>query len=106
MTPPLPTRLALTRLQLELELYTEALEVLRGIREEDEEDVEGAYLEGWAWYLRGEKAGEAGLLESSSDLAEGEEAVPGKKECWEEARESLSVCEIVSGMLCTLSSFF
>ncbi|KAL7416715.1 hypothetical protein BDY24DRAFT_378030 [Mrakia frigida] len=103
LIPALPTRLSLTRILLELQKYAFAIELLRGIREEDEEEVEAAYLEGWAWFLWGE---EVALLASAEgtekkeprpagvDVGEGDE-VPEKKECWEEARESLSVCEVL-----------
>jgi len=108
LIPALPTRLSLTRILLELQKYAFAIELLRGIREEDEEEVEAAYLEGWAWFLWGEEVALLGSAEGGAadgekkesrpagvDVGEGDE-VPEKKECWEEARESLSVCEVVS----------
>lgn len=52
--PALPARLHLTRLLLEYSLHLPALDVLSTIREEDSLLVEGAYLEGWAMYLRAE----------------------------------------------------
>lgn len=52
--PNLPARLLLTRLLLEHSLHLEALDVISTIREEDSLNVEGAYLEGWALYLRAE----------------------------------------------------
>ncbi|WWD21239.1 hypothetical protein CI109_105723 [Kwoniella shandongensis] len=50
--PALPARLSLSRLLLEHSQHLEALEVLSTVREEDSLNVEGAYLEGWALYLR------------------------------------------------------
>jgi len=47
----------------------EALDVLSTVREEDSLQVEGAYLEGWAWHLRAEA-----LLEDPSILAKEKEA--------------------------------
>lgn len=104
--PPIPTRLAFARLLIELDEHACALEVVRGVREEDEEDVEAAYLEGWAWFLRGQvieergvgvvdkgKGRAAGGLVASAE--EGEEPLT-KVLCWEEARESLTLCELVS----------
>lgn len=52
--PALPARLHLTRLLLEFSLHVPALDVLSTLREEDSLLVEGAYLEGWALYLRAE----------------------------------------------------
>lgn len=52
--PALPARLHLTRLLMEFSLHTSALDVLSTIREQDSLLVEGAYLEGWALYLRAE----------------------------------------------------
>ena len=76
------------------------------MREEDEEDVEAAYLEGWAWFLWGEEVELMAQAEAKGEKkqswnggvegAEEDEEVLEKRECWEEARESLSVCEIVS----------
>ena len=52
--PALPARLSLIRLLLEHSLHAEALDIVHTVRDEDSEEVEGAYLEGWAWYLRAE----------------------------------------------------
>ncbi|RXK38994.1 hypothetical protein M231_03724 [Tremella mesenterica] len=52
--PALPVRLNLTRQLLEHHLHLPALDIVQTIREEDSLNVEGAYLEGWALYLRGE----------------------------------------------------
>lgn len=93
----------MVRLMVELGLQKQALEVLAGVREEDDEDVEGAYLEGWVWYLRG--SGElASVFKGDEKEFEGleprEEEGPGgemsQMECWEESRESLTVCALVS----------
>lgn len=102
--PPISTQLSLARILLELDLHSYALEVLRGVREEDDEDVEAAYLEGWAWFLRGEKMEQEGAASGNKgkapvkagDAEEADEPTT-KQECWEEARESLTMCEIVSG---------
>lgn len=52
------------RLLLEHSLHLEAIDVLSTVREEDSLNVEGAYLEGWALYLRAE------ALESDPSLLE------------------------------------
>ncbi|KAJ3503618.1 hypothetical protein NMY22_g18188 [Coprinellus aureogranulatus] len=58
--PPIPTRLSLVKLFIELSLYTPALLVLHGIMSTDDQDVEAWYLEGWCFYLMAEKAKETG----------------------------------------------
>ncbi|KAI9439966.1 hypothetical protein H4582DRAFT_1944174 [Lactarius indigo] len=45
--PPIASRLNLTKLFLELSLFTPALMVLQGIMASDDEEVEAWYLEGW-----------------------------------------------------------
>ncbi|KAL1411139.1 hypothetical protein Q8F55_002089 [Vanrija albida] len=54
MLPGLPVRLTFVRLLLEHHLHLEALDILSTAREEDSLEVEAAYLEGWAYHLRGE----------------------------------------------------
>ncbi|KAF5341914.1 hypothetical protein D9611_001897 [Ephemerocybe angulata] len=58
--PPIPSRLILVKLFIELALYTPALLVLHGIMSTDDQDVEAWYLEGWCFYLMSEQAKEAG----------------------------------------------
>ncbi|KAJ8461797.1 hypothetical protein ONZ51_g11309 [Trametes cubensis] len=58
--PPIPSRLSLVKLFLELELYTPALLVLQGIMATDDQEVEAWYLEGWCFYLMAEQAQESG----------------------------------------------
>lgn len=65
--PPIPSRLGLTKLFLELSLYTPALLVLHGIMAADDEEVEAWYLEGWCFFLMAEQAHEKeGKLEDMS----------------------------------------
>ncbi|KAJ7035086.1 hypothetical protein C8F04DRAFT_1210500 [Mycena alexandri] len=49
--PPIPTRLALVKLFLELALFPPALLVLHGIMASDDQEVEAWYLEGWCFFL-------------------------------------------------------
>lgn len=93
--PAIPTRHLLTRLLLEHHFYVEALRVNDSVRREDELDVEGCYLEGWAWYCRGE-AIEAGEQDGAQDKLPEEDALPSKAECWTEALGSLKECVSVS----------
>ncbi|KAJ7593135.1 hypothetical protein C8J56DRAFT_1162084 [Mycena floridula] len=58
--PPIPTRLALVKLFLELSLFTPALLVLHGVMSSDDEEVEAWYLEGWCYLLMSEQAQENG----------------------------------------------
>ncbi|KAI0359859.1 TPR-like protein [Trametes cingulata] len=58
--PPIPSRLALVKLFLELALYTPALLVLQGIMATDDQEVEAWYLEGWCFFLMAEQAQENG----------------------------------------------
>jgi hypothetical protein len=95
LLPPIPTRHLLTRLLLEHHLYVPALRVNDSVRREDELEVEGCYLEGWAWFCRGEaiEAGEDGV---SEQRLEGEDELPTKVECWTEALSSFLECASVS----------
>lgn len=58
--PPISSRLNLTKLFLELSLFTLALMVLQGIMASDDEEVEAWYLEGWCFFLMAEQAREHG----------------------------------------------
>jgi hypothetical protein len=58
--PPIASRLNLTKLFLELSLFTPALIVLQGIMASDDEEVEAWYLEGWCFFLMSEQAREQG----------------------------------------------
>jgi len=58
--PPIPSRLNLTKLFLELSLFTPALMALQGIMASDDEEVEAWYLEGWCFFLMAEQAREQG----------------------------------------------
>jgi hypothetical protein len=58
--PPIASRLNLTKLFLELSLFTPALLVLQGIMASDDEEVEAWYLEGWCFFLMSEQAREQG----------------------------------------------
>jgi hypothetical protein len=91
--PPLPTRLSLVKLFLEVGMYTVALHVLHGIMANDDQDVEAWYLEGWCFFLMAEEAHGQG----------GELIEDGQNVSWEElaknARDSLETCRIVSSTL-------
>lgn len=83
--PPIPARLGLVKLFLELSLYSPALLVLHGVMTADDEEVEAWYLEGWCYFLMAEQAKENGG--TLDDLS------------WEElakdARDRLDTCQMV-----------
>jgi uncharacterized membrane-anchored protein YjiN (DUF445 family) len=87
--PALPARLLLSRLLLEHTLHIPALEILTTVREEDSLNVEGAYLEGWAFDLRAEA-----LRENPSELKSEEEGFERltADECMSESMRSLLEC--------------
>ncbi|THV03250.1 TPR-like protein [Dendrothele bispora CBS 962.96] len=83
--PPVPTRLALVRLFLELSLHAPALLVLHGIMSSDDQEVEAWYLEGWCYFLMAEQAKESrGKIDDMT---------------WEElakdARDRLETCQML-----------
>jgi hypothetical protein len=84
--PPLPVRLSLTRLFLELSLFVHALAILSSVLATDDQEVEGWYLEGWCFFLMAEQARETGA------------SVDGLT--WEQlardARDCLETCQMVS----------
>lgn len=92
--PSIPTRHLLTRLLLEHHLYIPALRVNDSVRSEDELELEGSYLEGWAWYCRGEALDEG--EESAKALLPSEDVTPSKMECWTEALSSFVEANAVS----------
>lgn len=85
--PPIQTRGLLARLLLEHEEYPLALCMVETIRSEDDEDVEGCYLEGWGWYCRGK------ALEEASK--EKDDAGVTMDECYVEALSALLECQSV-----------
>jgi len=84
--PPLPIRLSLTRLFLELSLYANALTILAGVLAIDDQEVEAWYLEGWCFCLMADQARETN------------KTVEGLS--WEElardAMDCLETCQMVS----------
>lgn len=87
--PPIPTRLSLVRLFIELALYTPALLVLHGIMSADDQDVEAWYLEGWCFFLMSEQAQEN---EGTFDDLTWQELAKDSRDC-------LETCQVVSGPL-------
>ncbi|KAJ9095968.1 hypothetical protein QFC21_005330 [Naganishia friedmannii] len=88
--PPMQTRYLVTRLLLEHSDFVRALKMVDTIRGEDDEDVEGCYLEGWGWYCRG-KALEDGV--ASAETETGDEGTVRVEECYMEALGSLMECQ-------------
>lgn len=84
--PPISSRLSLTKLFLELELFTPALLVLTGIMAADDEEVEAWYLEGWCFFMMAEMAHEQG---GTMDELSWESLA-------QDARDCLETCKTVS----------
>ncbi|KAI1137019.1 TPR domain-containing protein [Hypoxylon sp. FL0543] len=81
--PDFPSRVALARLLMEVEMEQEAIEVLERLVGEDDQSVEVWYLGGWGLYVMGEKqkAGKSG--ESEEDW----------KASWISSRVWLNQCQ-------------
>ncbi|KAF9066637.1 hypothetical protein BDP27DRAFT_1423668 [Rhodocollybia butyracea] len=104
--PPLPSRLTLVKLFLELSLYSPALQVLHGIMASDDEEVEAWYLEGWCYYMMAEevKAKESGTG-ATDERSIGKETETATLDAdfdgmtWEElakdARDRLETCQML-----------
>lgn len=91
MLPELPARLQFARLLLEHQLHMEALDVLSTAREEDSLEVEAAYLEGWAWFLRAEALLEDPSLLQKSRGEDDDEPLTAD-ECFAESFRCLLEC--------------
>lgn len=83
--PSIPTRLSVTRLFLELSMYKEALTVLTGVIESDDQEGEAWYLEGWCMLLMSEEA------KANNTDVEG----LSWKELAQDARDCLETCVTV-----------
>ncbi|KAL7424035.1 hypothetical protein Q5752_001620 [Cryptotrichosporon argae] len=94
--PSLPTRLLLVRLLLEHSLHAEALDVVGTVRDEDALELEGAYLEGWAWWLRAEALGTGASAEAVAGKPDVDEE-PTVAECLSESMRALLECARLFG---------
>jgi len=85
-------RLSLVKMFLELSLFNPALLTLQGIMASDDQEVEGWYLEGWAFYL---------MAELAHDSPNGK--LEGESLAWEElakdARDCLETCRNVGVLI-------
>lgn len=86
--PPIASRLNLTKLFLELSLFTPALMVLQGIMASDDEEVEAWYLEGWCFFLMAEQAREQG---GKLDELTWEELARDSRDCLETCKTVRSI---------------
>jgi hypothetical protein len=94
LLPSLPTRLSLARQLLEHNLHLSALDILLTAREEDSLEVESAYLEGWAYYLRAKALDEQSAVTTTGG-AEGDDhdlEEMSSTECLSEAFRALIEC--------------
>ncbi|KDQ21420.1 hypothetical protein BOTBODRAFT_168688 [Botryobasidium botryosum FD-172 SS1] len=90
LVPLIPSRLSLTRLFLELSLFAPALLVLQGILATDDQEMEAWYLEGWCFFLMGERAREGGTTIDGL----------GWKELMRDARDCLEACQTLHTAQC------
>jgi len=74
--PDFPTRVALARLLLEVEMEADAIEVLERLVGEDDHSVEVWYLGGWGLYILGEKQKQ--LAQGKAEKTNGKAAAAGK----------------------------
>lgn len=88
--PPIPSRLSLVKLFLELSLFSPALLVLQGIMAVDDQEVEAWYLEGWCFFLMAEQAQESGGTLDGFTW----------QELAKDARDCLETCETVRTSHC------
>ena len=82
--PEFPTRIALTRLLLEVEMEDEALKVLDRLVMDDDQSVEAWYLGGWCLYIMGEKTRD-GKAQNGGESSDDE-----WKAIWSQARKWLA----------------
>lgn len=85
--PAFSTRSALAQLFIETQLYAPAVNVLRVLEQDDDEDVQIQYLLGLAWTLLAE--GKSTGSETSDDV---DDIPDGALECRSEARAALEHC--------------
>ncbi|KIO16272.1 hypothetical protein M407DRAFT_34073 [Tulasnella calospora MUT 4182] len=95
--PPISSRLSLTRLMLELSMYTQALAILHGVLASDEQEVEAWYLQGWCFFLIGDALKEGQSIEDAGELT--------WQDMKRDARIALEKCKEVSGNLEVGSSY-
>lgn len=78
--------LALTKICIELEMYSQALEILQTVFATDDEEVEAWYLQGWCFVLMSEQVTQNGV--KIEEL--------GREELAQDARDCLETCRQVS----------
>ncbi|KAK6363697.1 hypothetical protein TWF730_001117 [Orbilia blumenaviensis] len=88
--PPYPFRLSFTRLLIECEMYEEAMDVLEGLQQEDDQMVDLWYIGGWCLFLIGAKLKEK---EGKQLQVAGGEEPEDWRDTWAAAREWLWNCE-------------
>ncbi|KAK6531417.1 hypothetical protein TWF281_008222 [Arthrobotrys megalospora] len=87
--PAYPFRLSFTRLLIECEMCEEAMDVLEGLQQEDDQMVDLWYIGGWCLFLIGAKLKEK---EGKLQVTNGEDAEDWR-DTWAAAREWLWNCE-------------
>ncbi|KAF3199631.1 hypothetical protein TWF679_001250 [Orbilia oligospora] len=87
--PAYPFRLSFTRLLIECEMYEEAMDVLEGLQQEDDQMVDLWYIGGWCLFLIGSKLKDS---QGKLQVANGED-VEDWRDTLAAAREWLWNCE-------------
>ncbi|KAF3935102.1 hypothetical protein ABW19_dt0210332 [Dactylella cylindrospora] len=91
--PPYPARMSFTRLLIECEMYEEAMEVLEGLQQEDDQSVDLWYHGGWCLFLIGGQLKKGIVPQKASANGNGVEELEDWRDTWGAAREWLWNCE-------------
>jgi hypothetical protein len=70
--PDFPTRISLSRLLMEAELESNAMDVLERLVSEDDESVEAWYLGGWCQHLLAKKAEQGDVSSAAAKMTDSE----------------------------------
>lgn len=96
--PPFESRVQWSKLAIECDLWSAAIEVLQQCETENDEEGEVQYLLAVAWHMMGESREKNPTSDPTLTVAEPTVIGQGldKAECWMEAREYLEACLQVS----------
>ncbi|KAJ3088197.1 hypothetical protein HK102_009327 [Quaeritorhiza haematococci] len=83
--PPYSVRMSLSKLLIELGLYERAMQVLKTLQQEDDEDADLWYVYGWCYYLLGEPSAAEQNGVTPAAVSDAEEGKSSKVENWDDA---------------------
>ncbi|KAI9145415.1 hypothetical protein BKA69DRAFT_1035517 [Paraphysoderma sedebokerense] len=98
ITPKIPSyesRFNATKLCIELELYSLALNILQSCQAEDDENIELWYLYGWTYYLLGERVDSNGVISEDDVELDDDMKVCSKSEWLADAKDCLEAAQKV-----------